>query len=196
MSIHFYDEAIVNHFRNLLEDNRIHILPVEQAIRFTAQLQKDDVVFPLVSINRTGWSMQNSKINWTATNVGGFQKRNNDGTNTLMKVIPIRIDYQVDIFTVDRYSCDDIVRELLFDLVSTPTLSIDIPYKLDCKHNFNLFIDDSVIDNSDTVEHINNGVMFRNTFTMYTDDAYLFASNIQLHGNAVGSVGVIDKRRV
>lgn len=196
MSIHFYDKAIVNHFRNLLDDNRIHILPVEQAIRFTAQLQKDDVVFPLISINRTGWSMLNNRINWTASNVGGFQKRNNNGTNTLMKVIPIRINYQVDVFAVDRYTCDDIIREIFFNLVSTPTLSIDIPYRLDSKHNFNVFIDDDVVDNSDTVEHVNKGVLFRNTFTMYTDDAYLFASNIQLHGNAVGSVGVIDKRRV
>ena len=58
MSVRFYDDAIIKHFRELFDDNRIHILPVENAIRFTAQLRQDNVDFPLISTNRTGWSIR------------------------------------------------------------------------------------------------------------------------------------------
>jgi hypothetical protein len=196
LSVRFYDDAIIKHFRELFDDNRIHILPVENAIRFTAQLKQDNVDFPLISTNRTGWSIRTDEVNWTGMRIGGFQKRNDDGTNTFAKVIPIRITYQVDVFTVDKATGDDIIRELAFSILSRPTLEVDIPYKLDMKHNFNIFMDGEVIDNSDTVEHINKGVLFRNTFTMYTDDAYLFASNIQNHGNITGSVHTYKKREV
>ena len=57
MSVNLYDKALVNHFRDIFDDSRIHILPVEQAIRFTAQLRQDDVKFPLISThnkNRRG----------------------------------------------------------------------------------------------------------------------------------------------
>ena len=44
------------------------------------------------------------------------------------------------------------------------------------KHKFNVFFNPDIEDNSDTVNHINNGVLYRYTATLYTDDAYLFAN--------------------
>ena len=110
MSVHRYDKAIIDHFRDILDDERIHILPVELAIRFTAQLRKDDVKFPLISTTRLGYSLRLSDVNFFGLHSGGYQNRNDNGTNTFAQVIPIRINYQMDIFTVDKITGDELVR--------------------------------------------------------------------------------------
>ena len=194
MSVYRYDEAIIKHFRDILDDNRISILPVEHAIRFTAQLQKDDVRFPLISTTRLSYSIRQSDVNFTGLRRGGYQNRNSDGTNTFAQIIPIRIEYQMDIFTVDKRTGDELVRELVFHIMQNPTLQVEVPYDLDMIHNFNIFLGADIVDNSDTIEHLDKGVRFRNTLTFYTDDAYLFASKKQLHGNVTGSVNTLPRK--
>jgi hypothetical protein len=193
MSVYRYDNAIVECFRDIFEDSRIHILPPEQAIRFTGQLRQDNIEFPLISTYRLGYSIKNNDVNFYGLHQGGFQNRGSNGINTFAQVVPIRINYQIDIFTVDKRTGDEITRELILFLFQNPTLKVDIPYQLDIKHKFNLFLESDVVDNSDTVEHVNKGVLFRNTLTMYTDDAYLFASRQELHGNVTGTVITDDE---
>ena len=193
MSVDFYDKAIIKHFREIFDDNRISILPVEQAIRFTAQLRQDNVVFPLISTNRLGYSLKLNEVNFNALRQGGFQNRGADGINTFAQIIPIRINYQVDVFTVSKAQGDALLRELIFHLMLHPTLQVDVPYQLDMTHNFNLFLENDIVDNSDTVEHVNKGVLFRNTITLYTDDAYLFKSRQELHGKVTGDVIPTEK---
>lgn len=194
MSVGLYDKAIIDHFREIFDDERIHILPVEHAIRFTAQLQKDDVKFPLISTTRLNYSIRTSDVNFHALRQGGYQNRNSNGTNMFAQIIPIRINYQMDIFTVDKTTGDELVRELVFHIMQNPTLMVDVPYKLNMEHNFNIFLDSDIVDNSDTIEHLDKGVRFRNTLTFYTDDAYLFASREQLHGNVTGTVKTFNRR--
>lgn len=160
----------------------MYVLPVENAIRFTAQLKRDDVTFPLISTTRLGYSVVGDNVNYNAKMTGSFVRRENDNNNTFATSIPIRIEYQMDVFTVDRESCDDIVRELIFFFLTRPTLVAHFEYGLDIKQNFTLLMNDDIVDNSDTVEHINNGVMFRNTLTFYVDDARLYMNNPQVQG--------------
>lgn len=195
MSVYRYDEAIINHFREILDDERIFILPVEYAIRFTAQLQKDDVRFPLISTTRLNYSIRQSDVNFTGLRRGGYQNRESNGINTFAQIIPIRIEYQMDVFTVDKRTGDELVRELIFHIMQNPTLQVDVPYDLEMIHNFNIFLESDVVDNSDTIEHLDKGVKFRNTLSFYTDDAYLFASKKQLHGNVAGSVDILPHER-
>lgn len=195
MSVKLYDDAIINNFRDILSDSRIHILPVEQALKFTAQLNRDDITFPLISTTRLGYSIKLNEVNFNGLHTGGYQRREGNGTTIFAQVIPIRINYQVDVFTVNKELGDEIIRELVFYLLQNPTLKVEIPYNLNIKHAFNLFLESDVVDNSDTVEHINKGVLFRNTLSMYTDDAYLFASREQLHGNVSADVKTIYKRK-
>jgi hypothetical protein len=191
MSVISYDKAIIDNFRKVFNSDAIYILPVENAIRFTAQLNRDDVKFPLISTTRLGYSIVNSNVNFPAKMIGGFKDRS-DNYNIFAQSIPIRIDYQIDVFTVDRVSCDEIVRELIFYIGQHPTLKAHFEYGLDYDHNFNLFLNDEIEDNSDTVEHINNGVLFRNTLTMYTDDARLFRRKKQMQGQIVADVEILD----
>lgn len=173
--VHLYDKAIITRFREIFDDSRIHIVPVEDAISFLAHLNDDDVKFPAVNTTRLGWTIRKSDLSHKGL-FDGAPVRYTDSTNMvkMANILPIRIEYQMDVFTVDKVSGDEIMREFMFYIFRNPTLEVNIPYGLNIKHKFNLFMDPDVVDNSDVTEHKNRGVYFRNTIHFYTDDAYLF----------------------
>ena len=122
MSIKSYDDSIINQFRKVFNSNTVYILPVENAIRFSAQLKRDDVTFPMISTTRLGYSIVSNNVNHNAKMIGSFAKRDGKNNNLFAQSIPIRIEYQLDVFSVDRQTCDDIVRELIFYFYQHPTL--------------------------------------------------------------------------
>jgi hypothetical protein len=174
MSVYLYDKAIAELFNQITGDS-IMVQPPETAIRNTAQLNGDRMQFPLVSINRTGYGIRFEELNFNALHQGGTVRINENSNITMARIIPIRIDYQVDVFTVDKHMNDEIVRELLFYFALKPTHELHVPYGINIEHKYNLILNEDVVDNSDTVNHVNNGVLFRTTFTMYCPDAYLWA---------------------
>lgn len=194
MSFGCYDDAIIENFREVFNDDRIYILPVEDAFRFVSQLNRDDVKFPLISTTRLGVTILSSEVNQAQKMTGHFVRRDGFNNNLFAQSIPIRIEYQLDIFTVDRRTCDEITRELIFYFYQHPTLVAHFDYGLDIKHNFNLFLNDDVVDNSDTLEHVNKGVKFRNTLTFYTDDARLVRSKKFMQGEIKANVKTLPKK--
>lgn len=190
--LYLYDKVIVDKFKKLFNDDRITIQPPENAIRYTAQLEDDNINFPLISLNRTNWSMRSNDISFAQSRTGVLNRVNDDNTLSVMKIIPIRMDYQLDVYTVDRLSNDEIYRELLFYFLSNPTLTVNIPYTLDTEHVFNLFFNADIVDNSDTVEHVNRGVLYRYTSTFYTDDAYLFDGPTELNRMPLANLKLND----
>lgn len=189
-----YDKAIIDRFREVFHDDTISILPVENAIRFSGQLRRDNLRFPMVSTTRLGYSIVTENVNFNAKTIGSFKTRDGENNNVFVQTIPIRIEYQLDVFTVDRKSCDAIVRELIFFFYQHPTLQVHIEYGLNFDHNFNLFLNSDIVDNSDTVEHENKGVMFRNTLTFYTDDSRLFRKKNQIQGDVSASVKTMKRK--
>lgn len=179
--LYLYDEAIVNKFKQLFKDSRITIQPPENAIRYAAQLEGDDTTFPLISLNRGNWSIRGSDVNFAQSRTGVLNRVNDNNTLSVMRVLPIRLEYQLDVYTVDRKSNDEIHRELLFYFLNNPTLEVEIPYTLNTSHVFNLMFNDDITDNSDTVEHVNKGVLYRFTSTWYCNDAYLFDGPTELN---------------
>lgn len=194
MSFGCYDKAIVENFQKLFNTGNVHILPVEDALRFTSQLNRDDVEFPLISTTRLGVTILSSEVNQAQKTTGHLVRRDGYNNNVFAQSIPIRIEYQLDIFTVERWACDEITRELIFYFYQHPTLVAHFDYGLNIEHNFNLFLNDDIVDNSDTIEHVNTGVKFRNTLTFYTDDARLVRSKKFIQGEVKADVATMPKK--
>lgn len=173
MSANLYDTAIVNKFRELMSNSDIYITPPENVFRTLALLNKDEIELPLISLQRTGYSILSYSH---GMKFDGTTLRYDEETDNLtsMQAIPIRINYLLNVWTRRLQECDDIVRELIWYLSTHPTMEVDIPYGLNFKHHFNIYLDDDIEDNSDIVEHINRGEYFRQTISFYTDDAYLW----------------------
>lgn len=193
MSFGCYDTAIIDNFRKVFDNDSVYILPVEDAFRFVAQLNRDKFELPVISTTRLGIQILSSQVNQAQKTKGFLVRRDGANNNTFVQVIPIRIEYQIDIFTVDRASCDEITRELIFYFYQNPTLVAHFDYGLDIDHNFNLFLNEDIVDNSDTLEHVNTGVKFRNTLTFYTDDAKLVRRRDQTQGEIIANVKPINK---
>lgn len=176
MSANLYDTAIVNKFRELMSDSDIYITPPESVFYTLAALNRDEVTLPIVSLQRTGYSiLEHSHGMKFDGSVVDFSDET--GKLTSVQAIPIRINYLLNVWTTRLQECDDIVRELIWYLSTHPTMEVEIPYGLNIKHHFNVMLDSDIEDNSDVVEHINRGEYFRQTISFYTDDAYLWKSH-------------------
>lgn len=174
---YLYDTAITEDLRSIFNDERIFICPPDRYFSVIARLYEDDVKFPMISLFRTGTSLQASQHPMRFK--GGLLKideANQEGA--YLQAIPIRINYLLEVWTKHREENDNIVRELLFYYMTHPTLKVSIPYGTNLKHNFNIFFDTNIEDNSDVSNQVGHGEYFRQTLSVYTDDAYLWKSTI------------------
>lgn len=191
VGIYAYDLAIVNDLRvrfNLNKDgtpktnNNVYITPVDNVFNIIGDISEDNIKFPLISLSRTGWSLQDFKPE-LMIKAGSFVGAK-EGTDKKLKqirlqAIPITINYQIDIWTRTRIDNDALTRDFIWYYTLHPQLLVDIPHGLDVKHVFNIFFENDVEDNSDIVEHNNRGQFFRQTLGMYVDDAYLWRSSVK-----------------
>ena len=174
---YLYDTAIVEDLRSIFDDDKIFICPPDRVFATIGRLSEDDVKLPMISVVRTGTSLGNSQHSMRFT--GGLLSIDpQTNENTKLQAIPITINYQLDVWTKHREENDNIVRELLFYYMTHPTLLVDIPYGSNLKHNFNIFFDSNIEDNSDISDHVNRGEYFRQTLSVYTDDAYLWKTTV------------------
>lgn len=180
MSAYMYDEAIINNLRSIVGDDRITITPVDTIFDIIPRLNNDKITLPLLTVTRRNWSIQSDNVNHAAKYEGALSGIYQDeGKTTIQRVqfVPMTLTYSLDVWTKQRLENDEIVRELFWYYMTSPTLQITVPYKLDFDHNFNLFIEPEIEDNSDISQHLNTGEVFRQTLTIYTDDAKLWKSS-------------------
>lgn len=174
---YLYDTALVDDLRSLFQDSRISICPPDQVFKIWGELEDDTIEMPIISVLRSGTSLGNSQHSMRFTGgllaIDPITKQNNK-----IQAIPIQINYLLDVWTKHREENDNIVRELIFWYMTHPTLKVKIPYGTGLEHNFNIFYDSNIEDNSDISDHPNRGEYFRTTLSVYTDDAYLWKSTI------------------
>lgn len=177
MSAYLYDEALVSRLRKITDDQRIHIIPPEQMIDFTAQVSEDKVVFPAISLVRRGVTLLDYR-NQVAALKGETAYIDSDNLIHKMRVIPMRIDWDINVYTVDRYSCDEIIRELVFYFITYPRFEVDVPYDINVPQNFDVFLSNDIVDNSDLLEFPNRGEYFRETISVWTENAHMFSTKL------------------
>lgn len=178
MSVNLYDNAIVDKLKEITKDSRIFINTSDNIFSIIGKEENDNIEFPLISVSRTGMSIISDRVSYPLMKAGSLAKVNeNKEYFTRLQAIPIRINYMIDVWTTTRLDNDNIVRELIFYFFTHPTLQIEIPYTVNVKHNFNLFINSDIEDNSDISEHKSRGIYYRQTLSLYTDDAYIWKSS-------------------
>lgn len=178
MSAYLYDEAIVNAFRDWVGDQNITIEAPDRLFSYRARTAttKDAVVLPVVSLERVGVQIVNTSR--TPLSADGIIKEVKENKLFKLRAVPIRLNYQLDVYTRYRKECDNLMREFIFKLINNPTLIIEIPYGGSTyTHKFNIRIGEEVIDNSDIMQHFETGEYFRQTLEIYIDDAYMFSYN-------------------
>lgn len=91
-------------------------------------------------------------------------------------VIPIKLEYQLDIYTKTYEECDEYVRNFLFKLINNPVIKIVIPYNdSNIEHIANIRVLSTVSDTSDIGERIFSGQFTRYSIQLELQDAFLFS---------------------
>lgn len=182
MSARYYDDAIVAKLKKWIPDNtRLRILKPDEVSRlFETKAEDNDdrpLDLPMVALSRN----KDIKILQTTKTNRSFDglrliKGNDKEKAVLFNVIPIQLDYQLDIFAKTYEEADEYLRNFLFKLINNPTIMIDIPYNgAQLRHIANLRILDTVSDTSDITERHFVGQFTRWTIQFELHDGFLFS---------------------
>jgi hypothetical protein len=91
-------------------------------------------------------------------------------------VIPIKLLYDLTIYTKTEEEVDEYVRNFLFKLINNPVIKVKIPYNgADIEHIANIRVLSNVSDTSDISERIFAGQFHCWTIQLEIQDAFLFS---------------------
>jgi len=80
----------------------------------------------------------------------------------LLNAIPIKLQYQLDIYTKTAEEGDEYLRQYLFKLINNPTIKIIVPYNgIEAEQIANIRVLGSVSDTSDISERLFSGQFTR-----------------------------------
>jgi hypothetical protein len=201
MSVYLYDEALVSKIKYWTEKTQLHVFGVDE-IRDLFQVIADEnkdkpITLPILTITRPkGYKIINS--NKQPTTYNGIRVIQGPETASMLAKIPIDIQYQFDIYTRFQKEADMYMRNLVFNIINYPTLSINIPYRdINFKHNANIRITSDVMDTSNNSVKLFNGQFTRLSVTVNIDDAYLWdlrvANNLSIEDDNILYVRNPDK---
>lgn len=191
VGVYAYDLAIIKDLRarfNYTKDgkkktnNIIQITNSENVFNIIGDIENDNIQFPIISLIRTGWQFTGAEpefLNNSGGLVGYLEGEKGERIKQVrLQAFPIQINYQLDIWTQNRYDNDVIAREFCWFYKQNPQLRVFIPHGLNITEPFNLFIENEIVDNSDIAEHNSRGRYYRQTIGLYVDDAYLWKSSV------------------
>ncbi len=201
MAIHYYDDLILAKLQRWLpEASNLRILHPDESKKFFALTAEDTMErafqLPLIAISRKdelellattknpksydGLRLIPKDVKTDLTGLKGasyFRARENipEGTYTY-NVIPIRPEYQLDIYAKTAEECEEYVRSFLFKLINNPLLKIEIPYHdLHLEHTAYIRILPNIANTSSIAERIFSGQFTRWTIQFELHDAFLFS---------------------
>lgn len=194
MSAYIYDQALLEKFKYWTNSTQIQIYGPEQTRRMfevMADKQEDKKIkLPIIAIRRlNGYTILNT--NKRVLTYDGLTLEADELKSITLNAIPIKINYQVDIYAKFYKDADAISRDVVFNIINHPTLQVVIPYNgVNFTHNCNIRIAESVQDNSDIPERLFPGEFTRLTVDIDIDDAYLWdarvRSNVSIDVDGVG----------
>lgn len=180
MSVELYDSAVSIKLSKWLSTNdKLRVLKPSETKRFFELVANDkldkNMQLPAFMLSRD----PNIELLLNIKNLKSFDGKTLDsrGSQGTVKcnVIPIKLNYQLNIYTKKMDEGLDYVRELLFKMINNPTFVIELPYndvKLQYRTNIRVLPD--ISDISETSERIFEGQFSCWSIKFELQDAHLF----------------------
>lgn len=178
MATYLYDEALVNKIKAWTQHTDIHVYGPGETSRLFETLSDvnndEPIKLPLISISRPG-GFTVTNPNKQPLSFDGITKEASYEKSLMINAIPIEISYQIDVYTRYQKEADEFVRNLIFNIINFPVVTIKIPYNnADIEHDSSLQLQGEIEDNSDVPERIVSGQFYRYTLNVSLSDAYLW----------------------
>lgn len=180
MACRYYDDILSEKIKKWIPENsNLRVLKPEETKRLfelTANDNNDQAFkLPFVALSRNNdiELLENIK---SVKSFDGLKLLQNSDCTLSLNVIPIKLEYQLDIYTKRYDEGDEYIRSFLFKLINNPLLKIEIPYN-DTKilHTANIRVLSTVSDASAISERIFSGQFTRWTIQLEIQDAFLFS---------------------
>ena len=183
MSIKLYDEALLNKLKRWTQDTSIVLTGVNESTRlFTTLIDNNNdkpIQLPLIALSRPGGFIIEEKYKQPKSYTG-IKVAYNDQRGARLNAIKISIPYQLDIYARYQEEADEYIRNIVFNIINYPVVTIEIPYhELGIFHESNIRLSSDVEDNSDVPERLIADQFKRYTISLSIDDAYLFDVRIK-----------------
>lgn len=179
MSVYLYDDAFVEKLKNWTKSTQVQVFSPDDTKRLFEVMadQSDDspIQLPILCLRRkSGLNVLNTGKR--PMTFDGIVVDSTDQKAVQLNAIPIDISYQLDIYTRYFKEADEFLRNLTFNIINYPKLTINIPYNdVNFQHNGFIKMASEIEDNSNVPERLINGQFTRLTFNINIDDAYLWS---------------------
>ena len=182
MSINLYDSALVEKIKKWVKNDSIRILKPDESRRLFEIVADENndapIKLPLISISRAR-EVTILNTQKQPKSYDGILLHSDGSRGISLNAIPIKLEYQVDIYAGTIEEADELLRQFVYKFINNPTFTIQIQYNgIDYHHNFNIYMGNEVVDNSDIQEKLFPDQLTRYTINLMTDDAYLFYAPI------------------
>lgn len=182
MALRYYDDAIIYKLKKWIPSNsRLRVLRPNESKRLF-ELKADDegdkpFRLPFIALSRNDdielqINIKNSR-SYDGLNMGTSE----DGKSTAQwNQIPVRMQYQLDIYTKTSDDGEEYMRNFLFKLINNPLIKIGVPYNgMNLEHVAYIRVLDTVSNTSDVSERLFEGQFTRWTIQFELHDAFLFS---------------------
>ena len=153
----------------------------EHCFQTQAKRHKGKVVLPMISIWRLGdFEINLDMYNDMMVRQGAIGRTVGKAEFPNQRIaahgLPVNLQYQIDVYATRRDVCDGIVAELLIEFKERPyfTAHIQDSGDLNVDVEFDLLIDDNVVDNTSITDFEELGRLYRLTITGIVPSAVIF----------------------
>jgi len=179
MALEYYDDAIVAKLKKWTPSNiDIRILKPDDTKRLFETLADDskdsNVKLPLIALSRNNdiELLLNKK---SPRSYDGLKLQQDETGTVQLNVIPVKLQYQLDIYTKTYKESDEYLRQYLFKLINNPLIQLIIPYNGQDVHQIaNIRVMSTVSDTSGIPQHLFQGQFTRWTIQLELQDAFLY----------------------
>ena len=180
--LYLYDDAIADDIKASFdvepdETPPIRVVSPDAAINLAAQIQGDEIKFPLVVLTREDpFTIDSARTNFTQMHRGQLAVMDKE-TNYLYyeRVIPIKLNYNLTVLATNTADLDEITREFLFKYINMYYLTIKLPYEAERKIRFGVTIspDSDVQNASGTFEYLEGGKLYQSIIPLTCEGCIL-----------------------
>lgn len=179
MSISLYDAALLKKIRGWVKDKNVKITGVDETRRLFEYIADETndkpIALPLIALRRDP-NIDILQIAKRPLTYDGMTLNATAEKSDQFNAVPIKIGYQIDIYTRYLEEADEYTRNFIFNIINFPKVTIEIPYNdSNLTADSNIRLEDSFSDNSDISERLIAGQFYRFTLRLYIDDAYLYS---------------------
>lgn len=180
MAVRYYDDALIYKLKRWIPDNsNLRVLRPDESKRLIELIANDKqeaaLKLPFIALSRNDdiemlLNVKNSR------SFDGLKILKSVDQTAHLNVIPIKLMYQLDIYTKTVDDGDEYLRNFLFKLINNPLIKIDIPYNgTEVKHLANIRVLNTLSNTSNIQEHLFAGQFNRWTIQLEIQDAFLFS---------------------